>query len=79
MNFFVVSDMQWKNKNYGARRYRTKKFPFLLPQVQTGNNYPGAANEYIRYQRARHTDAEPITVFSLVKIALGKLYQYLRL
>ncbi len=50
-----------EKKNYGTRRYRTKKLPFLLPQVQTGNNYQGAANEYIRYQRARHTDTETIT------------------
>ena len=53
--------MSKKNKVKDTRRYRTEKLSPVLSEMQTGNPYKRTTNEYISYQRARRTDAEPIT------------------
>ena len=53
--------MSKQNKVKDTGRYRTEKLSPVLSEMQTGNPYKRTTNEYIRYQRARRTDAEPIT------------------
>ncbi len=45
-------------KNGG--RYRTKKLPVVLPEMQTGNANQRETTEYNNSQRSSRKDAEPI-------------------
>ena len=38
-----------------------ENFPLFCPEVQTRNDHPSKTISYNSYQRARRTDAEPIT------------------
>ena len=53
--------MQKQNTAQNPRRYRIKKFSVVLSQMQTGNLNSCHTIQYDSYQRARRTDAEPIT------------------
>ena len=43
-------------------KYRTKKFPFVLSEMQTGNFDKCKGITYSCHQRARRTDAEPMNL-----------------
>ena len=53
--------MSKQNEVKDTERYRTEKLSLVLSEMQTGNPYKCTTNEYIGYQRAGRTDAEPIT------------------
>ena len=56
-----MPDMQLQNSNKTAARYRVKEIPSLLSQVQTRNLNQCKRTNHHNSQRARRTDAEPIT------------------
>ena len=58
---YTMPHLRQQNKGTDTRRYRAKEFPSVLPEVQAShpNQYYTIQNN--SYQRARRTDAEPIT------------------
>ena len=50
-----------QNKIANTGRYRIKEFSALLPEVQARNLNQCKTTKHYSYQRARRTDAEPIT------------------
>ena len=55
-----MSRLQKQNSAKNAGRYRIKKLPAVLPQMQTRNAYKRNPTENHNTQRARRIDAEPI-------------------
>lgn len=55
-----MSRLQKQNASENARRYRTKKLPVVLPEMQTRNADKRKTTENRNTQRARRKDAEPI-------------------
>ena len=55
-----MSHLQKQNLAENAGRYRIKKIPAILPEVQTRNAYKRKTTKNHNTQRARRTDAEPI-------------------
>lgn len=57
----IMSCLQKQDKAKNTGRYRVEKLPSFLSKMQTGNTNPCKTIKYNCYQRARRTDAEPIT------------------
>ena len=57
----VLSDMRKQDKSENPGRYGSWKLPVVLSEMQAWNTDCSSSTEYVRYQRARRTDAEPIT------------------
>ena len=57
----VLSDMRKQDKSENPGRYGSWKLPVVLSELQAWNTDCSSSTEYVRYQRARRTDAEPIT------------------
>ena len=55
-----MSCLQKQNTAENAGRYRIKKLPAILPEMQAGNAYKRKTTENNNTQRARRKDAEPI-------------------
>lgn len=53
--------LQEQDANKVAGRYGAQKLPVVLSEMQKGDANRCKATEYIRYQSAGRTDAEPIT------------------
>jgi|GEM_PF-1972652 hypothetical protein len=66
-----MSCLQKQNTNKVTGRYGTAKLPSLLPEMQTGNSNQCETTEYHSYQRARRTDAEPITHKVILLVVIG--------
>ena len=50
-----------QNESEDTGKYRADKLPVILSEVQGANAYQRQTFSYNDYQRARRTDAEPIT------------------
>ena len=75
MDFMPCLWVQNKIANKG--RYGSWKLPAVLPEMQAWNTDWSSSTEYIRYQRARRTDAEPITHKAILLVVIGFfLFQY---
>ena len=59
MDFMPCLRQQNANENTG--RNGIKKLPAILSEVQERNANQCKTTEYVSYQRARRTDAEPVT------------------
>ncbi len=57
---YLMSRLQEQNPAENAERYRTKKLPAILSEMQAGNANQRETTEYNNSQRASRTDAEPI-------------------
>ena len=55
-----MSGLQKQNEAENAGRYRVKKLPSILPEMQTRNADKRKTTENQNTQRARRKDAEPI-------------------
>ena len=55
-----MSHLQKQNPAENAGRYRVKKLPAILPEMQTRNTNQRKAIKNYNTQRARRKDAEPI-------------------
>ena len=75
MDFMPYLWLQNQTKN--QRWYSSWKLPVILPEMQAWNTDWSSSTEYIRYQRARRTDAEPITHKAILLVVIGFfLFQY---
>ncbi len=63
-----LPNLQKENPDKDTERYRTSEFPSILSKMQTRNAYSYTTIQYISYQRARRTDAEPITCIFAMQI-----------
>ena len=67
----IVSSMRFQNASTNTRRYSSWKLPVVLSQMQAWNIDLRTTTEYICYQRARRSDAEPVTHEVLSPVVIG--------
>ena len=70
----IVSSMRFQNASTNTRRYSSWKLPVVLSQMQAWNIDLRTTTEYICYQRARRSDAEPVTHEVLSPVVIGFFY-----
>ena len=72
----IVSSMRFQNASTNTRRYSSWKLPVVLSQMQAWNIDLRTTTKYICYQRARRSDAEPVTHEVLSPVVIGFFIQY---